>query len=155
VVRPYPGLSERETLMRLCHIPFYISFYLLSGCDPVSFSYADLMGEWRSAQGYSVTLRQDRSFRFCDGAACFDGRFRNPGGIAIELEDFFRHPEASRFVTEAKIFDGVSPNSIFYPGKNLDFTVTSDNNRSNWCGGNICVLYGSVESSDNVVFIKS
>jgi len=117
--------------MRFCDILLPISLSLLAGCDPKVVSYADLMGEWRSDQGYSVTLRPDRSFRFCDGSACFDGRFRNPDGIAIELKDFFRRPETRRFVKHAKIFENVSPGSIFYRGNDLDFSVKSDNNRSN------------------------
>ncbi|WP_157216328.1 hypothetical protein [Flavisphingomonas formosensis] len=140
--------------MRFYHTLFLISSCLLGGCDPKDASYADLMGEWRSDQGYSVTLRPDRSFRFCDGSACFDGRFRNPGGIEIELQDFFKHTEAKRFVKQAGMFENVSPGSLFYPGNDLSFSVTSDNNRSNWCGKEICVLYGSVETRDHIAFIK-
>lgn len=111
---------------------------------------------WVSQEGYSVELGPHDVYTFCDGTACFNGKYLRPGAessIALVLKDFYLRNETKRF--QARLISLGSEHSaikISYP--DLDFTETGGRAPEKWCDNKPCVLFGSVTTSDNLVFYR-
>lgn len=141
----------RRFYMRLTICPFVI--FSLTGCWSEEIRFEDLVTEWRTREGFSISINKDSTYRFCDQDNCFTGRYRRPGAstsIALHLEGLLQHPEARRLASQVERWEG---RGMIYP--DLDFTPTGGSDPPSWCKGKPCVLIGLFERDDHIIFFRT
>jgi hypothetical protein len=132
------------------------AWYAMRPPDESNFT---MIGTWQSNDGYSIALRADHTYRFCDHAACMEGRYQGPSkphGTSVILSRIFAHREALRFRDEVIALGG-----LWGPHGNIadfEFAVTAGIGGAPpaWhCGNQPCVLYGDDEDGPYLAFTKS
>lgn len=126
----------------------------LPACEPEIPRFRDLIGTWRSNADHEVTIDAKGHYRFCDRSNCFSGSYVRPGseaGFAIELNDFFLHKETERFrLTLESLENEPVTERTDYP--RLDFSITHPGVAEEWCEGEPCVFFGSIEPGSHLIF---
>jgi hypothetical protein len=121
----------------------------------------DPIGNWSSPSGYTITVRGDGTYHFCDQDNCRDGVYERPYGAdsyAIILKDFFSLDNSER------ITDELSENNYFL-GRitdirpDFDFSVNlgiSSNSLDGICNSLPCFYAGPLEKPyTGLTFTKS
>ena len=133
-----------------------LSYELAKRPDQSNFT---MLGTWQSNDGFTITLRPDRSYRFCDGAACAEGRFTasaDPHTSTVVLTGLFAKPNSKRFFGRINDLGGLwgAHGNI----ADFEFSVNSGLGSAApaWrCGGDPCVFFGDYESGPYLAFTKA
>lgn len=117
-----------------------------------------MLGTWTSNDGFTITLKPDRRYTFCDGGACSDGTYippDGPHGFSVVLTGLFDKPNSKRFLGEIQSLGGLwgAHGNI----ADFEFAVNSGLGSAapaERCDDKPCVFFGDYESGPYLAFTK-
>jgi hypothetical protein len=134
---------------------YTIAVLLATACTPNNLRFQDMATEWRSSEGYTITISPRGSYTFCDEGDCFTGRYRRPGSpqsIVVELEGFFLNEKTRRFTDRLINLGEKGDIEMMHP--DFHFTPTGGLGATEWCGDKPCLIKGSLDTEDHLIFFR-
>lgn len=146
------GRPNQRATIRWSMCVLLILFCGLLGLNIANAQPFDPLGKWKSERGFSVAVRSDYSYEFCDRSRCTLGRYIRPGtkdGFAVTLIGFFEKPNAGRIrhvLDELGFLDRLKINGRL---SDFDFSVNSGlagASPTRACHWKPCIYFGDWET---------
>lgn len=111
-------------------------------------------GVWKSPAGFTLTIRPNRTYQFCDAGVCQEQIYDEVDQDELILKDFFNLPASRRFTELAEPWPQcfkaicytlpsgtpVTPHDLAF------FDSVADQDAPGICGDRECTIVGNVEA---------